>query len=151
MMVSFHKRFSIVNRRTGDFTNFGPRRFLDENDVKLVLGLKEDVDDEGFFANILWKNFEVFHNYSWSSPFTSERINLDLLSCISAYFFCCHSLLNLCLQNGHWLESTWWSPQQFKHLNEWGHSSPFFVSNLGGLILSFVLQHHPHSRWFLDL
>jgi len=63
-MVSFHKRFSIANRRTGDFTNFGPRRFLDENDVELVLGLKENVDDEGVFANILRKNFEVFHNYS---------------------------------------------------------------------------------------
>jgi len=63
-MVSFHKRFSIVNRRTGDFTNLGPRRFLDENDVELVLGLKEGVNDEGVFANILQKNFEVFHNHS---------------------------------------------------------------------------------------
>jgi len=53
MMVSSYKRFSIMNRRTGDFTNFGPRRFLDENDVELVLGLKEGVDDEGVFANIL--------------------------------------------------------------------------------------------------
>ena len=42
-----------MNRRTGDFTNFGPRRFLDENDIKLVLGLKEDVDNERVFANIL--------------------------------------------------------------------------------------------------
>jgi len=63
-MVSSYKRFSIVNRRTGDFTNFRPRRFLDENDVKLVLSLKEDVDDEEVFANILQKNFEVFHNHS---------------------------------------------------------------------------------------
>jgi len=63
-MFASHKRFSIVNRRTGDFTNFGPRRFLDENDVELVLGLKKGVDDEGVFANILQKNFEVFHNHS---------------------------------------------------------------------------------------
>ena len=84
--------------------NFGPRRFLDENDVELILDLKEGVDNEGVFVNILWKNFEVFHNYSWGSPFTSERINLDLLLRISAYFFCYHSLLNLCLQNRHWLE-----------------------------------------------
>ena len=40
MIVSFHKRFSIVTRRTGNFVNFGPREFLDENDVKLILGLK---------------------------------------------------------------------------------------------------------------
>ena len=36
-------------------------------------------------------------------------------------------------------------------MNEWGHGSPFFVSNLGGLILSFALQHHPKSQWFSDL
>jgi len=52
-MVRSHKRFSITNRRTGDFMNFRPRRFLDENDVKLVLGLKEGVNDEGVFTNIL--------------------------------------------------------------------------------------------------
>ena len=150
-MVSSHERFSIVTKKTGDFTNFGSRGFLDENDVKLVLNLKEGVNDKGVFANILWKNFEVFHNHSWGSPFTSERIDLDLLSWISAYFFCCHSLLNLCLQNGHWLESAWWSPRQFEHLNEWEHSSPFFVYNLGGLILSFALQHHLNSQWFSDL
>jgi len=63
-MVSSYKRFSIANRRTGNFTNLGPRRFLDENDVKLVLDLKEGVDDERVFVNILQKNFEVFHNYS---------------------------------------------------------------------------------------
>jgi len=64
MMVSSYKRFSIMNRRTRDFMNFGPRRFLDENDVELVLDLKEGVDNEGVFANILQKNFEVFHNHS---------------------------------------------------------------------------------------
>jgi len=61
-MVSSHKRFSIANRRTGDFTDFGPRRFLDENDVELVLGLKEGVYDEGVFANILRKNFDMQPN-----------------------------------------------------------------------------------------
>ena len=44
--------------------NFGPRGFLDENNVELVLDLKKGVDDEGVFANILRKNFEVFHNHS---------------------------------------------------------------------------------------
>ena len=83
--------------------------------------------------------------------FTSEQIDLDLFSWISVYFFCCHSLLNLCLQNGHKLEFTWWSPWQFKHLKEWGHSSPFFISSLRELILALALQHHLKSRWFLDL
>ena len=62
-MVSSHES-SITTRRTGDFTNFGPQGFLDENDVKLVLSLKEGVDNEGDFVNILQKNFEVFHNHS---------------------------------------------------------------------------------------
>ena len=53
-----------MTRRTGNFVNFGPRGFLDENNVKLILGLKEGVDNEGVFVNILQKNFEVFHNYS---------------------------------------------------------------------------------------
>ena len=147
-MVSFYKRFAITPRRTG---NFRPRGFLDENDVELVLGLKENVDNKGVFMNILQKNFEVFHNHSWGLPFILEQIDLDLLLWISAYFFCCHFLLNLYLQNKHWLESTWWYPQQFEHLNEWEHSSPFFVFNLGGLILSFALQHHLNSQWFLNL
>jgi len=83
--------------------------------------------------------------------FTFERIDLDLFSQISKYFFICHSLLNLWCQNGHTLESAWWFPWQFKYLNEWRQGSPFFVSNLGGLILSFSLQHHPNSLWFSDL
>jgi len=53
MIVSFYERFSIMTRRTGDFMNFGSKGFLDENDVELVLGLKESVDDKGVFANIL--------------------------------------------------------------------------------------------------
>ena len=99
----------------------------------------------------MWKNFEVLHNHYWSSLFTPKQIDLDLFSWISVYFLYCHSLLNLCLQNGHWLESAWWFPWQFEHLKEWGHSSLFFVSNLRGLILSFALQHHLNSQWFLDL
>ena len=33
----------------------------------------------------------------------------------------------------------------------WGQGSPFFISSLGGLILSFTLQHHSNSLWFSDL
>ena len=83
--------------------------------------------------------------------FASEWIDLDLFSQISEYFFCCHSLLNLCLQNKHKLESAWWSPWQFKYLKEWEHGSPFFVSSLRGLILALALQHHLKLQWFSDL
>ena len=44
--------------------DFGPRGFLDEDDVKLALSFKNSVDDEGVFLNILQKNSEIFHNYS---------------------------------------------------------------------------------------
>ena len=40
------------------------------------------------------------------------------------------------------LEFAWWSPQQFEHLKEWGHSSLCFVSNHGGFIFALALQHH---------
>ena len=44
--------------------DFGPRGFLDEDDVKLALSFKNGVDDEGVFLNILRKNSEIFHNHS---------------------------------------------------------------------------------------
>ena len=67
------------------------------------------------------------------------------------YFFWYHSLLNQCLQNGHWLESAWWSPWQFEHLNACGHGLPFLVSNLGGFDLALALQHHLNLQWCSDL
>ena len=42
-------------------------------------------------------------------------------------------------------------PLQLEHLNEWGHGSPFLVSNLGGLVLALALQHQPNSLWCSDL
>ena len=44
--------------------DFRPRGFLDEDDVKLALSLKNGVDDEGVFPNVLQKNFEIFHDHS---------------------------------------------------------------------------------------
>jgi len=44
--------------------DFGPRGFLDENDVELTLSLKNGVDNERVFPNILQKNSEIFHNHS---------------------------------------------------------------------------------------
>ena len=83
--------------------------------------------------------------------FSSKCMDFDLFSWISEYFFICHSLLNQWHQNRQTLELAWWSPWQFKHLNVWGQGSPFFVSSLGRLILSFGLQHHLNSLWFSDL
>ena len=44
--------------------NFGPRGFLDEDNVELALSLKNGVDNKGVFPNILQNNFEIFHNHS---------------------------------------------------------------------------------------
>jgi len=118
MMTGSHKRILFTVRRAGNFANFRPWGLLDKYNVELSLSLKEGIDNKRVLVNILWKNFDVFHNHCCTSSFTSEQIDLDLFLWISAYFFYCHSLLNLCLQNGHKLESAWWSPRQFKHLKE---------------------------------
>ena len=75
--------------------------------------------------------------------FSLEWSDFDLFLRISVYFLICHSQLKQCLQNGHWTESAWWSPLQLEHLNMWGQGSPLLVSSLGGLVLSFALQHQP--------
>ena len=112
---------------------------------------KDNIDDERILLNVLQKNLEIFDIHREGKSFTSEWKDLDLLTRISAYFFWCHSLLNLCLQNGHKLESAWWLPWQFKHLNEWGHGMSFLVFSLGGLILGLALQHQLNSLWCSDL
>ena len=109
------------------------------------------VGDEGILANVLWKYFQISHNHCLFEPFTSEWIDCDLFSQISACFLMCHSLLKRYLQNGQEFESAWWSPLQLEHLNEWGHGSPFLVSNLEGLVLALALQHQPNSLWCSDL
>ena len=151
MMACAHKQFAITIQRTWDFANFRPGRFLDKKDIELILGFKDGVDDDGVLVNVLQKNLEIFHNHWLDLLFTAEQSDFDLFSRISAYFLTCHSLLKQCLQKGQLLESAWWSPLQFEHLKEWGHGSPFLVSNLGGLILALPLQHQPNSLWCSDL
>ena len=131
--------------------DFRPRRFLDEDDIKLALSLEDSIDDEWVLLDILQENSEVLYDHCWGSPLPVEWIDLILFSWISAYFFCCHSLLNLCLQNGHRFESAWWLPWQFKHLNVCGHGSSFFVSSQRGFVFLFALQHYLNSWWFSDL
>ena len=70
----------------------------------MVICFEDCVDDKQVLANVLRKYFEITHNHWLEVPFPSERIDFNLFSWISAYFFMCHSLLNQCLQNGHWLE-----------------------------------------------
>ena len=117
----------------------------------MVLCFEDYVGDKRVLTGILRKYLEFLNNHWVEVSFTSEWIDFDQFSWISAYFFKCHSLLKQCLQKGHWLESAWWSPLQLEHLNIWEHSLPFLVSSLGGLILAFALQHQPNSLWCSDL
>ena len=71
----------------------------------MVICFKDCVDDKQVLVNVLRKYFEITHNHWLEILFPSEQIDFDLFSWISVYFFMCHSLLNQCLQNGHWLES----------------------------------------------
>ena len=41
-----------MNERLGEF--------LDENDVKVGIGLKDHFGDKIVFSDILWKDFEIF-------------------------------------------------------------------------------------------
>ena len=150
-MSHTNKYFPFAINWARNLMNFWPRGFLNKDNIKIILSLKNGVDDKQIFPNILQKNFEISYNHCCCLLFVEEQIDLVLLSWISEYFFCCHSLLNLCLQNGHKLESAWWLPQQFEHLNVWGHGSPFFILSRGRLNFSFALQHHPNLRWFSDL
>ena len=150
-MNSSYEVFVFATQCARDFTNDKPREFLDKDYVKVWLGLKNSVNDEMVLANVLWKNFEIFQDYIFCSLLSVERIDLILFSWISVYSFCCSSLLNWCLQKGHWLESAWWSLWQLEHLKEYRYSLPFFISRREGFVFLFTLQHHPNSRWFLDL
>ena len=81
----------------------------------------------------------------------AEWVELARISLSSCAFLVCHSLLNLCFQNGHLGSSARWDSLQLRHLKLWGHGSPAFVSNLGGLVLKLALQHHAMSLWCSSL
>ena len=150
-MDGSYEVFALAIYIAWDLANDRLRQFLDKNNVKVWLSLKDSVDNKIVLANILRKDIEIFQNHICCLLPSKERINLTLFSQILAYFFWCYSLLNRCLQNGHWLESAWWLLLQLEHLKEWGHRLPFLVSRHGGFIFLFALQHHPNSRWFSDL
>ena len=142
VMNSFYEVFAITIQYAGDFMNDRPRRFLNKDYIEVWLNLENSIDDKMVLANVLWKNLEVFQNHIFCLLLSIEQINLILFSWILVYFFCCHSLLNRCLQKGYWLESAWWSSQQLEYLKECGHGLPFLVSRQGGFVFLFVLQYH---------
>ena len=43
--------------------DFGPRRFLDEDDIKLDLSLENSVDDEWVLSDILQKDPKVLYDH----------------------------------------------------------------------------------------
>ena len=65
------------------------------------------------------------------------------------YSFEYHSLLKWCFQKKQSYKLAWCSLLQLRHLNMWGQSLPFFVSNLGGLVFLLALQHHTKWQWYL--
>ena len=122
---------------------------MDEDYVKVRVDLKNSVYDEIILPNVLWKNLQVVQNHILS-PFMIEQVEVFWLSQSLVYSLVCHSLLNLCFQNGQSVESAWCLSLQFKHLKECRQGTSFLVSNLGGLILSLALQHYTNWRWWMD-
>ena len=47
--------------------DFGPRRFLDEDNIKLALSLKNSVDNEWVLLDILQEDSEVSYDHCWDS------------------------------------------------------------------------------------
>ena len=53
MIARIHKWFTIAIRRTWEFVNFRPERFLDKKDIELILSFKDGIDDDRVLANVL--------------------------------------------------------------------------------------------------
>jgi len=141
MVGNTYQRNTFAILRAGNRPNSCPRRFLDEDNIEIVIDFEYSVDNKVVLSNILREDFQVLYNHI-ALPFTAEQVKFFQLSWIFTYSLEYYSLLNLCFQNGHLFESAWWLPLQFKHLNMWGYGSPFLVSNLGGLVFLLALQHY---------
>ena len=59
MMNSSNKVISFIVQWAGDFANNQPGRFLDEDNIKLGLGLEYSINDEAILVNVLRNNTEV--------------------------------------------------------------------------------------------
>jgi len=138
MIQYSYQCFSIFTFQTWYWVNSCPWWFLNKDNIKRNISLKDCVSKQIVLSNILEKNFYILYTHA-CLLLISEWIDLLLLSQISWYFFVCHSLLNLYFQNRHRLESAWWLLLQFKHLKEWRHDFPCFVSSLGGFVLKLAL------------
>ena len=78
---------------TGNRPNSCPRRFLNEDNVKVMVNFEDQVDNEIILLNILWKDFQVFQNHI-SIVFTIKRVEFLLVSLSLVYSLVCYSLLN---------------------------------------------------------
>ena len=81
--------------------------------------------------------------------FMSKWIEFFLVFWSLEYSLECYSLLKQCFQKGQSTKSTWWSPLQLRHLNEWGHGLPFLISSLRGFNLLLALQHQAKWWWWM--
>ena len=71
-MNSSYKVFSFTIRSAGNFANDRLWRFLDQDDVKVCLSLKDGVDNEMVFPHILEKDFEILQNYIFCLSLSKE-------------------------------------------------------------------------------
>ena len=77
MIKSSYDCFTFLTYRTRDRAYGQPRRFLDEDNVKILVDFQQHISEDFVFTNILGKHLYVFQNYaSW--PLTTEQINLLL-------------------------------------------------------------------------
>ena len=60
MVGNTNKRDTFTILQTGNRPNCCPWRFLDEDDVKIMIDFKDGIDNDVVFPNILWKDLEVF-------------------------------------------------------------------------------------------
>ena len=79
-MNSSYKVFSFTIQSAENFANDRPWQFLDQDDVKVCLSLKDSVDNEIVFPHILGKDFEILQNHIFCLLLSEEWIDLNLLS-----------------------------------------------------------------------
>ena len=63
MICCSYQNFTFAIQWARDFMDFGPRRFLDEDDIKLDLSLENSVDDEWVLSDILQKDPKVLYDH----------------------------------------------------------------------------------------
>jgi len=80
MINSSYKVFSFTIQSAGNFANNRLWQFLDQNDIKVCLSLKDGVNNKMVFPHVLGKDFEILQNYIFCLLLSEEQIDLNLLS-----------------------------------------------------------------------